>query len=69
MIEPVTTRPESEGDRGVLGVVDADVDGPVLTLTLDRKLLGNPDVLYVRAAVASEGQEGTGRARRLPRRR
>jgi len=51
-----TTQPE--GDEVFWGVVDTDVDGPVLTLTIDRKLLGDPEALYFMAGAASEGQEG-----------
>lgn len=50
-----TTQPE--GDEVFWGVVDADVEGPVLTLTVDRKMLGDPEVIYFHAAATSEGQE------------
>jgi len=52
-----TTQPE--GDEVFWRVVDVDVDGAVLTLTVDRKLLGDPEAIYFAAAVGSEGEDGT----------
>jgi hypothetical protein len=49
-----TTRPQ--GDEVFWGVVDAEVEGPVLTLAVDRKLVGDPEVIYFHAAATSEGQ-------------
>jgi hypothetical protein len=51
-----TTQPE--GDEVFWGVVDAEVDGAVLTLTVDRKLVGDPETIYFAAAAGSEGEDG-----------
>ena len=50
----------SEGDEVFWGVVDVALDGPKLTLTVDRKLLGDPDELAFVAWAGSEGEDGSG---------
>ena len=57
---PLVDTTQPQGMVVFWGVVDADVDGPVLTLTVDKKLLGDPDVLYFQAGAASEGREEAG---------
>lgn len=57
---PLFDTNQPEGMEVFWGVVDADVDGPALTLSVDKKLLGDPDVLYFRAGAASEGQDEAG---------
>jgi hypothetical protein len=53
-----TTQPE--GQEVFWRVVDVDVEGSVLTLSIDRKLVGDPEVVYFVAGVTSEGQEEGG---------
>jgi hypothetical protein len=53
-----TTQPE--GQEVFWRVVDVDVEGAVLTLSIDRKLVGDPEVVYFVAGVTSEGQEESG---------
>lgn len=48
------------GDQVLWRVTDVEVDGAVVTLTVDRKLLGDPSVLYFLAGVASEGEDEPG---------
>jgi hypothetical protein len=51
-----TTRPA--GDEVLWRVVDVEVDGPSITLFVDRKLVGDPDELYFFAAVSTDGEPG-----------
>jgi hypothetical protein len=51
-----TTRPA--GDEVLWRVVDVAVDGPAVTLFVDRKLVGDPDQLYFFAAVSTDGEPG-----------
>ena len=53
-----TTQPQ--GQEVFWRVVDVAVDGPVLTLSVDRKLVGDPEVIYFAVGVASEGQDEGG---------
>ncbi len=48
----------TEGDPVFWGVVDVEVEGTILTLTVDRKLVGDPDDLYFVGIASTEGQEG-----------
>lgn len=57
---PLFDTAQPEGMEVFWGVVDADVDGPVLTLSVDKKLLGDPEVIFFQAGAASEGQDETG---------
>ena len=47
----------AEGDEVFWGVVDVEVDGPVIALAVDRKLLGDPETIYFAALVAAEGTD------------
>jgi hypothetical protein len=46
-----------EGDPVFWRVVDVEVEGPTLTLAVDRKLVGDPDDLYFVGIASAEGQE------------
>lgn len=50
----------TEGNEVFWGVVDVAVDGPTLALSVDRKLLGDPDQLSFYAWAGSEGDDGEG---------
>jgi hypothetical protein len=52
-----STRPE--GDEVFWRVVDVDVDGPTMTLTLDWKLVGDPDTLAFFVGASTEGPAET----------
>lgn len=56
----------AEGDEVFWGVVDVDVDGPTLRLSVDRKLLGDPDVLYFSALATSEEADESGEYESCP---
>jgi hypothetical protein len=47
-------------------VVDVAVDGPRVTLAVDRKLLGDPAELAISVGVFVEGDEGTAGGDRCP---
>ena len=47
----------TESDPVFWGVVDVEVEGTILTLTVDRKLVGDPDDLYFVGIASTEGQE------------
>lgn len=47
------------GDEVFWRVVDVAVDGSTLTLSVDRKLIGDPETVYFMAGASSEGQEET----------
>jgi hypothetical protein len=47
----------ADGDPVFWGVVDVEVEGTTLTLTVDRKLVGDPDDLYFVGVASAEGQE------------
>ena len=49
----------AEGDEVFWRVVDVAVDGSTLTLSVDRKLIGDPDTVYFMAGASREGQEET----------
>jgi hypothetical protein len=51
-----TTRPA--GEEVLWRVVDVEVDGGTVTLSVDRKLVGDPDELYFFAAVSTDGEPG-----------
>jgi hypothetical protein len=48
---------QAEGDEVFWGVVDVHVDGATLTLTVDRKLVGDPEELYFLGLAVAEGQD------------
>ena len=50
----------TDGNEVFWRVVDVEVDGSILTLTVDRKLVGDPEVLYFQTAVGSEGEDESG---------
>ena len=50
---------QPEGDEVFWRVVDVAVDGPTVTLTLDWKLVGDPDTLAFFVAASSEGPTET----------
>ncbi len=50
----------TEGNEVFWGVVDVAVDGPRLALSVDRKLLGDPEALSFFAWAGSEGEDGDG---------
>ena len=45
------------GDEVFWGVVDVAVDGPTLALSVDRKLIGDPDELAFYAWATTEGED------------
>jgi hypothetical protein len=47
-------------------VVDVEVDGPRVTLAVDRKLLGDPTELAISVGAFVEGDEGTAGGDRCP---
>lgn len=49
----------AEGDEVYWRVVDIAVDGSTLTLSVDKKLIGDPDTVYFMAGASREGQEET----------
>ena len=55
---------DSSGDGSALfwRVVDVAVDGPTVTLTVDRKLIGDPDVMSFFVATIIEGEEEASQA-------
>jgi len=47
----------AEGEEVFWNVVDVEVDGPTIALSVDRKLLGDPDSFAFFAMVATEGTD------------